>query len=110
MEPGPRLTRPTTAVVRAFLAAQRGLPYTYEAVGATREGNVPPGFAHDRNRQLLGRGERVFAAARDAIRAWAMFPAPLAWIEPHGVPIAAGELAGVVIRALGLWWLNAARI
>jgi uncharacterized protein (UPF0548 family) len=32
------------------------------------------------------------------------------WIEPRGIPIAPGEVAGVVAHALGLWWLNAARI
>jgi uncharacterized protein (UPF0548 family) len=104
------LSRPSLDAVQRHLDAQRGLPFTYDAVGATREGRAPAGFNHDRNRQRLGSGPAVFAAARDAIRAWAMFPAPLARIEPAGIPIAQGELAGVVIRALGLWWLNAARI
>jgi uncharacterized protein (UPF0548 family) len=104
------LSRPSIADVRRHLDAQRGLPFTYEAVGATRDGRAPAGFDHDRRRQLLGSGPPSFAAARDAIRAWAMFPAPLAWIEPAGIPIAPGELAGVVVRALGVWWLNAARI
>lgn len=104
------LSRPSRDDVRRFLDAQRGLPFTYEAVGATREGKVPAGFDHDRNRQRLGTGSACFAAARDAIRAWAMFPAPLARIEPDGIPIAPGEVAGVVSQAVGLWWLNAARI
>jgi uncharacterized protein (UPF0548 family) len=104
------LTRPSRDDVRRHLDAQRALPFTYDAVGATRDGTAPAGFDHDRNRQRLGAGATVFAAAREAVRAWAMFPAPLARIEPAGVPIAEGELAGVVIRAMGLWWLNAARI
>lgn len=104
------LTRPTSDQVRAFLAAERGLPCTYDDVGATRENRAPAGFEHDHDRQLLGSGEAAFNRARDAIRAWTMFPAPLAWIEPTGIPIAQGELAGVVIRALGIWWLNSARI
>jgi uncharacterized protein (UPF0548 family) len=104
------LSRPSLEDVRRHLDAQRGLPFSYRAVGATRDGLEPVGFDHDHNRQLLGTGAASFAAARDAIRAWAMFPAPLGWIEPAGIPIAEGELAGVVIRALGLWWLNAARI
>jgi len=64
----------------------------------------------DHNRELLGRGPQVFAAAQAALRAWTMFAPPLAWIEPSGIPIAPGEVVGVVAHALGLWWLNAARI
>lgn len=104
------LARPTTAAVRAFIESQRALPFTYDAVGATRDGTAPSGFAHDHNRHVLGRGEQAFAAACAAIRAWTMFPPPLAWIEPAGIPIAPGEVAGVLIHAVGVWWLNAARI
>lgn len=104
------LSRPTEADVRAHLATQVGLPFTYPDVGATRDDRAPAGFNHDHNRQELGRGEAAFARACDAIRAWKMFPAPLAWIEPLPIPIRDGELAGVIVRAMGLWWLNAARI
>lgn len=104
------LTRPTLADVRAFLATQRELRCTYDDVGATREDRAPAGFAHDHHRQRLGAGEATFSSACAAIRAWTMFPPPLAYIEPTGIPIAQGELAGVLIRALGGWWLNAARI
>jgi len=73
-------------------------------------GQAPEGFDLDHNRELLGAGAATFAAACDAIRSWRMFPAPLAWAEPPGVPIAAGELVGMVAHAVGLWWLNATRI
>jgi uncharacterized protein (UPF0548 family) len=105
-----RLTRPTPDQVRAHLATQADLPFTYDAVGATRDERSPDGYVHDHNRQQLGMGAEAFARGCDAIRAWTMFPAPLAWIEPLPIAIREGELAGVVIRALGLWWLNAARI
>jgi uncharacterized protein (UPF0548 family) len=105
-----RLTRPTPADVAAHLAAQRGLAFTYPEVGATRDELAPPGYEHDHNRQRLGTGEATFGRARDAIRSWAMFPAPLAWAEPQPVAICAGEVAGVIVRALGVWWLNATRI
>ncbi len=105
-----RLTRPTLDDVRAHLASQVDAPFTYRDVGATRDGREPGGFNHDHNRQQLGTGAEVFARGCDAIRAWKMFPPPLAWIEPLPIPIREGELAGVVIRAMGLWWLNAARI
>jgi uncharacterized protein (UPF0548 family) len=105
-----RLTRPTLDEVRAHIAAQRAQPFTYADVGATREEREPAGFNHDHNRLQLGTGAAAFATACEAIRGWKMFPAPLAFIEPLPIPIREGEVAGVVVRALGLWWLNAARI
>jgi len=105
------LSRPDAARVQAHREAQRSLPFTYPGVGTTREdGAAPPGFDHDRNQVALGRGEAVYAAACEGIRAWAMFPPPLAAIEPAGIPIAEGEVAGVLLRVFGVWFLNAARI
>jgi uncharacterized protein (UPF0548 family) len=105
------LRRPDAAHVRRYLDAQRPLPVTYDAVGATHDGGeAPPGFVLDHNRQRLGRGEAAFARAREAVRRWRMFPAPWTAIEPPDAPIAEGEVVAVHIRALGLWWLNAARI
>lgn len=102
--------RPGAARVSRFLERQRGLPLTYDAVGATDGGDAPAGFVLDHNRQRLGRGEAVFARARDDLRRWRMFPAPWTAIEPAGAPIAVDEVVAVHIRALGVWWLNAARI
>jgi len=103
--------RPDAARVQAHREAQRALAFTYPGVGTTRDdGPAPPGFVHDRNREVLGRGDAVFEAARDAIRRWHMFPPSLAAIEPPGIPIVEGEIAGVVVHALGVWFLNAARI
>lgn len=104
------LSRPTPDEVRRHLERQRGLPFSYGAVGETRTGGAPAGFDRDHNRERLGTGGAAFAAACDAIRSWKMFSAPLAWAEPPGVPIAAGEVVAVVAHALGLWWLNASRI
>jgi uncharacterized protein (UPF0548 family) len=91
--------------------AQQRLPFTYSTVGLTRDGGVAPaGYQRDHNRQLLGTGKAAFAAARDAIRAWKMFPTPLATIEPAGIPVAEGEVAIVVAHMFGAWSLHAARI
>lgn len=105
------LTRPDAERVQAHRDAQRPLAFSYPGVGVTRDdGDAPAGYDHDRNREPLGRGERVFMVAREAIRRWEMFPPPLATIEPKGIPIAEGEVAGVVMRVFGLWFLSAARI
>jgi uncharacterized protein (UPF0548 family) len=105
-----RLTRPGLDEVAAHLASQHGQSFTYPDVGATQVERVPPGFVHDHNRQRLGRGAEAFERARHAIRGWKMVPAPLAFIEPLPIPIEVGAQAGVVVHAVGLWWLNAARI
>lgn len=102
--------RPDAAHVRRYLDAQRRLPLTYAAVGATNGGPAPPGFVVDHNRQRLGRGEAVFARAREGVRRWRMFPAAWTAIEPAGAEVAEGQVVAVLVRALGVWWLNAARI
>ena len=103
------LKRPSGERVQAYLATQRDLAVTYDAVGASNDGAAPPGFVLDHNRQWLGSGAAAFARAKDAIRAWTMFPAPWTAIEPLA-PIAKDEVVAVHIRVLGVWWLNAARI
>lgn len=112
------LRRPDAARVRQYLDEQRGLPLTYPAEGATAgaaEGAalvpaVPAGFVIDHNRQRLGRGEAVFARAREDVRRWRMFPAPWTAIEPADAPIEVGTVVAVHVHALGVWWINAARI
>jgi uncharacterized protein (UPF0548 family) len=103
------LARPDAEQVARFLAGQRELTYSYPAVGATRHDAAPPGFAVDHNRQRLGRGDDVFARACAALRGWRMFPAGWTAIEPRA-PIVAGAVVGVLVRTLGVWWWNAARI
>ena len=105
-----QLRRPDAASVRRFLDEQRGLPLTYPGVGATDGGEPPSGFVVDHNRQRLGRGEAAFARAREDVRRWRMFPAPWTAIEPADAPIAVGTVVAVHVYAVGVWWLNAARV
>ncbi len=95
--------------MRRFLAAQRELPTTYGAVGATA-GTPPAGYVVDRTRIKLGEGESVFRSAIAALRRWEQFA--LGWVEtwPSGTPIQSGEVVAVIGRAVGVWWLNACRV
>lgn len=107
------LHEPSAERVRATLDRQARLVCTYDPVGGTRHGVVPEGFDHDHNRTRLGEGRRDFAAAREALARWEMFPAPwtrLTWRSPGPAPIAEDTLVAPLIRALGVWWLNAGRI
>jgi uncharacterized protein (UPF0548 family) len=105
----PSLRKPSPEKLRAFLATQARLDFTYEAVGATA--TVPPaGYVVDHTRIRLGDGPGVFAAARAALSRWEHFH--LGWVEtwPPGLPIEAGQVVAVIARFGGLWWLNACRI
>lgn len=101
--------KPSGDALRLFLAAQRELPFTYEAVGATA-GTPPTGYVVDRTRIKLGEGEAVFRSAAAALRRWEQFA--LGWVEawPPDTPIRAGEVVAVMGRAVGVWWLNACRV
>ena len=99
--------RPGADAIARFLETQRPLSFTYAEVGHTLD-REPAGYANDHVRKAIGHGAARFAAARDAIRGWKMFPAwtaivPIAPIEPE-------QTVAVLVHALGVWWLNAARI
>ena len=103
------LRKPYSDALQRFLAAQRELPFTYEAVGATA-GTPPAGYVVDRTRIKLGEGEAVFRSATAALRRWEQFN--LGWVEawPSDTPIQSGEVVAVMGRAIGVWWLNACRV
>src|ERR1700720_3116148 len=98
--------KPSAATIRAFLEAQARLDLTYTAVGATAAVS-PSGYVVDHTRIKLGEGEGVFRAAKAALERWEQFR--LGWLEasPQETPIRTGEVVAVVVRAIGLWWLNA---
>ncbi len=101
--------RPSIETIRAFLASQSTLDFTYTAVGATAA-EPPAGYVVDRTRIVLGRGQEVFTKARAVLERWGQFD--LGWVEawPPGTPIQTGEVVAVLSRQFGLWWLSACRI
>ncbi len=103
------LRKPSAETLRRFLAAQRQLPLTYQAVGTT-SGTPPAGYVVDHTRIKLGQGESVFRSAVAALQRWEQFR--LGWVEswPSDTPIQSGEVVAVMGRAVGVWWLNACRI
>jgi len=104
-----RLTRPSAEDVAGFLAGQRGRPFSYAEVGATR-GAPPPGYTVDHNRVRLGAGGAAFARARAALRAWRMTSLGWSDVHPAGAPADPGTVVAVVVRHYGFWSLNACRI
>jgi uncharacterized protein (UPF0548 family) len=102
--------RPTESKLREFIARESALPFSYPNVGGTQRGEVPAGFASDLNRVELGRGEEIFQRACDSLKAWKHFETGWTRIVPEGAPVQTGQTIGLVIRALGVWWWNSARI
>lgn len=103
------LTEPSADAVTSFINAQRELPFSYQAVGATN-GKAPPGFVVDHNRIQIGTGAAVYKIAKDAINAWKQFDLGWVSIVPQAVQVKAGATVAVKAHAFGTWSLSAARV
>lgn len=104
-----RLRRPSAESIRAFLATQAELDFTYAAVGATA--TVPPtGYVVDHTRLRLGAGKEAFMAARAALARWEQFN--LGWMQAWPVDnvLTVDGLVAVGARSTGLWCVGACRI
>lgn len=101
---------PNELKLAAFRLRQGRLPTTHPQPGCTRTETVPAGFVRDHTRAQLGDGPEVFAAAKQALRAWTPFPGGWVRAEPPDTPIRVGAVVAVVARAFGVWISNACRI
>lgn len=103
------LRKPSAESIRRFLTEQALLDFSYSAVGATAT-TPPAGYVVDHTRIKLGRGEAVFHSAKAALQHWEQFR--LGWVEAWSpdTPIKSGEVVAVMGWAIGMWWLNTARI
>jgi uncharacterized protein (UPF0548 family) len=103
------LARPSETAIDDFIHSLPHSTFSYPDVGATA-GDIPRGYNCDRNRIALGTGDGVWNGAVDALRTWMMFD--LGWTEifPPSAPIATGTNVAIIIRHLGFYSLNSARI
>ncbi|GIV95938.1 MAG: DUF1990 domain-containing protein [Herpetosiphonaceae bacterium] len=104
-----RLTQPSEAHVRAFIASQQPLPFSYAEVGASRDG-APPGYPVNHYRLRLGSGREVFERAVEALQRWRMFDLPWTVLYWPAAPIEPGSVVAIAAHHYGLWSLNACRI
>ena len=104
------LREPSEASARRFISSQKDLPFSYENVGASREGAATSGYVVDRYRVRLGEGPEAYARAVEALRGWQQFD--LGWVRllPPHTPIETGATVGVLAHHYGFWSLNTARI
>jgi uncharacterized protein (UPF0548 family) len=102
---------PSPQRIARFLDAQRNAPFSYDEVGASREGaNTPAGYAVDRNRARLGRGRGTYERAVAALYAWKMFDVGWARLVPAGASVEVGTTVAVLARHYGFHSLNPCRI
>lgn len=102
-------TEPSPGTVARFIDSQRDMPFSYQAVGATKT-KPPDDFTIDHNRIQLGNGPAVYQRAMVAIKTWRQFDLGWVSIVPEGVSVQVGNTVAVKARAFGTWSLSAARL
>jgi len=100
--------RPSTGDIARFLDDSRELPLSYGPIGVVKE--RPRDGRLDEHVVAIGRGEADFDRARAALMAWKHFE--LGWVElfPRQAGVEVGTVVAVLIRHLGVWSLNGARV
>jgi uncharacterized protein (UPF0548 family) len=101
--------RPSALRIDRFLDASRELAVTYAPIGLARA-DAALGYDVDDTTAVIGHGRADFDRACRALAAWAHFD--LGWVErfPRHASIDVGTHVAVLIRHLGFWSLNGARV
>jgi uncharacterized protein (UPF0548 family) len=100
--------RPSAATIDRFLDQSRESPLSYAPIGIVKE--PPIGRRLDEQVIPIGHGAADLARARNALMAWKQFK--IGWVEvfPEQPSIEIGTVVAVLIRHLGFWSLNGARV
>jgi len=104
------LRKPSDQTIRQFISSQRGLPFTYREVGATRSETAPEVFTVDHNRMRIGDGGNTYQRAVSALRSWKQFDLGWVTIVPPNTPVEVGRIVAVQAQTFGFWSLSAAKI
>ena len=100
--------RPSASAIDRFLEESRDLSLSYGPPGILA--GSADGWRLDEATAVIGHGQTDYDRARAALRAWAHFD--LGWVElfPRQAPVETGTVVAVLIRHLGFWSLNGARV
>jgi uncharacterized protein (UPF0548 family) len=104
------ITLPSTPVINDFIEQQARFDFTYLSTKGTQSAENIAGFDNDILKEKIGFGEKGFAAAKDAIRQWYMFPRSWTVILPANAPIQTGTTIAMYALFMGIWWRNACKI
>jgi uncharacterized protein (UPF0548 family) len=102
------LRRPSRREIERFLERSHGLPLSYGPAGIVR--HWPTVDRLDEQVVTIGHGEGDYERARVALAGWTHFD--IGWVEAFPTPLSvdAGTDVAVLIRHLGFWSLNGARV
>src|SRR4051794_29540395 len=102
------MRRPSNAEIRRFLDRSQDLPLSYSPTGIVRDRSRVDRL--DEQVVTIGHGEVDFERARLALACWKHFD--IGWVEafPRQPSIDPGTDVGVLIRHVGFWSLNGARV
>jgi uncharacterized protein (UPF0548 family) len=102
------MQRPSTTQVERFLDRSRTLPLSYGPIGLVAQAAGVNRL--DEQVVAIGHGEADFERARTALMKWKHFD--IGWVEafPKEAAIEKGTVVAVLIRHLGFWSLNGARV
>lgn len=102
------LRRPSKAEIERFLDRSHGLPLSYGPIGIVSHRSSVHQF--DESVVTIGHGETDFERARLALARWTHFD--IGWVQafPTQMSIDPGTDVAVLIRHLGFWSLNGARV
>jgi len=103
------LRKPSESEIISYLIAQKGQPFSYSKVGATKS-SAPAGYSVDRHRELLGYGMDTFERAKLAVQRWQMFPVQMTELCWPDKAIEPETIVAVLARAPGFWTLNPCRV
>jgi uncharacterized protein (UPF0548 family) len=100
--------RPSDMTIARFLDESQHLPLSYGPVGVVEAGL--PGGDLDEQVVVIGRGAADFERGRRALETWMQFDLGWVTIVPRTAPVTVGTVVAVLIRHLGFWSLNGARV
>jgi uncharacterized protein (UPF0548 family) len=102
------LRRPSKVEIEHFLDHSQNLSLSYDPPGILNRPST--GYQLDEQVIAIGRGEADFEQARVALLNWKHFD--IGWVEayPSHESITVGTDVAVLIRHLGFWSLNGARV
>ena len=102
------IRRPSPSDIDRFLDRSRDLPLSYGPIGVVRRPS--DGGRFDEQDVTIGHGAVDFERARLALSTWKHFDIGWVALFPRSASIQTGTIVAVLIRHLGFWSLNGARV
>ena len=102
------LRRPSPAAIDRFLRESQAAPLSYSPIGLVK--NVSGRGRFDEQAVTIGHGRDDFRRARAALMAWKQFDTGWTDLHPPRASVEIGTAVAVVIRHLGFWSINGARV